>query len=85
MGKALAENGWTDDSQPVSFTEEELDKHYSALEKIGGSKYYSGTNSRALSAQAEKLGWTPVHKNEEEFYEYVVSETERIGKQVKGN
>lgn len=86
MGRTMRKNGWTQVEEPNSFTEEELDKYYGALEKIGGSKYYSGTNSRGVSAQAEKLGWKPAHTDVKEFYEgYVVSETERIGRDWKAS
>lgn len=83
MAKTMHRNGWAESDTPDSFTEAELDKYYGALEKIGGSKYYSGTNSRGVSAQAEALGWKPKHTDLKDFYElYVVGETERVGKEV---
>jgi len=82
IGETMLKNGWTKNAEPTSFTEEELDKYYGAIEKKGGSKRYSGTNSRGKSVQAGKLGWKPVHTDVEEFYEYCKSETERIGKEA---
>jgi hypothetical protein len=85
IGKTMQENGWSKTAEPNSFTEEELDKYFGALEKIGGSKYYSGTNSRGQSVRAEELGWKPAHTDVHAFYEdYVVSETKRIGQKLKG-
>lgn len=84
IAKAMQQHGWTETPEPDSFTEEELTKYYGAIEKIGGSKYYSGTNSRGVSAQAEALGWKPKHRDVREFYEeYVVSETVRIGREFQ--
>ena len=46
----------------------------------GPSTGQPGTDSRALSVQAGRLGWRPVYTDVEEFYRYVQGETERIGK-----
>jgi len=82
IAKTMHRHGWTESSEPDTFTEDELTKYYGAIEKIGGTKYYSGTNSRGVSANAERLGWKPKHTNVSRFYEdYVVSETERIGRE----
>lgn len=82
MAKTMKKNGWSESEEIVSFTDDELTKYYGAIEKIGGTKYYSGTNSRGQSAQAKALGWEPKHVDVSEFYEdYVVSETERVGKE----
>lgn len=84
MARTLHKAGYTDSDEITKFTDEELDKYYGAIEKIGGSKYYSGTNSRGESARAKELGWSPKYTDEKEFYEsYVVSEAERIGKEFK--
>lgn len=84
IAKTLKKAGHVDSDEITSFSEEELDKYYGAIEKIGGSKYYSGTNSRGEAARAKELGWKPEHTDEKEFYEsYVVSESERIGKEFR--
>jgi hypothetical protein len=84
IAKTMQKNGWTEHSEPDAFTEDELTKYYGAIEKIGGTKYYSGTNSRGISANADELGWKPNHTNVSRFYDdYVVSETERIGREFK--
>ena len=84
IAKTMFRYGWTESSEPDTFTEDELTKYYGAIEKIGGTKYYSGTNSRGVSANAERLGWKPKHIDVSQFYEdYVVSETERIGREFK--
>lgn len=83
IGEALAKNGLSKTAEVDPFSEDEITKIYSALEKIGGSKYYSGTNSRAESAQATALGWSPKHTSVDEFYKYCRDETERLGKQSK--
>ena len=86
IAKTMHKNGWTESSEPDSFTEDELTEYYGAIEKIGGTKYYSGTNSRGISANAEALGWKPKHTDVSRFYEdYVVSETERIGRDFKAS
>jgi hypothetical protein len=73
---------WTESEEVTSFTEDELTKYYGAIEKIGGTKYYSGTNSRGVSERVKALGWEPKHVDVEEFYgDYVVKETERVGKE----
>jgi hypothetical protein len=82
IAKTMKKNGWSESEEIVPFTDDELTKYYGAIEKIGGTKYYSGTNSRGQSAQAKALGWEPKHVDVSEFYEdYVVSETERVGKE----
>lgn len=84
IARTLHKAGYTDSDEITQFTDEELDKYYGALEKIGGSKYYSGTNSRGEAARAKELGWSPKYTDEKEFYEsYVVSEAQRIGKEFK--
>ena len=80
IAKTMHKHGWTEYSEPDSFTDNELTHYYGAIEKIGGTKYYSGTNSRGFSANAKALGWKPTHTDVSRFYvDYVVSETERIG------
>lgn len=84
IARTLHKAGHVNTDEIASFTEEELDKYYGAIEQIGGSKYYSGTNSRGEAARAKELGWKPQHTQEKEFYEsYVVSEAERIGNDFK--
>ncbi len=81
IGQRMVLGGWTRVAESLSFSDEELDKYYSELEKIGGTRQYSGTNSRAISAQAEGLGWKPRYTDVGEFYRYCGEETERIGEE----
>ncbi|KAK7448079.1 hypothetical protein VKT23_013835 [Stygiomarasmius scandens] len=56
VGKAIAENlvsaGKGKDSEPTTFTKEEIDKYF------GGSNYL-GSNSRCRSTRGRALGWSP--------------------------
>ncbi|ORY28971.1 hypothetical protein BCR39DRAFT_559271 [Naematelia encephala] len=80
IGEVMQKHGWSKVAEPDSFAEAELDKYFSGFAKSpGGHKYYPGTNSRAESAQAKKLGWKPEHEDVDEFYQYCRDETERIG------
>jgi hypothetical protein len=82
IARTMHKHGWTESSEPDSFSDNELTQYYGAIEKIGGTKYYLGTNSRGISANAEALGWKPKHTDVSRFHEdYVVSETERIGRE----
>lgn len=82
IGKTMHKNGWSDSDEPKTFSDDELTKYYGSIEDRGGTKYYSGTNSRGESANAKALGWQPEHTDVKEFYEdYVVSETERVGRE----
>jgi hypothetical protein len=84
IASTMKKNGWSDTDEISPFTEDELTKYYGAIEKIGGSKYYSGTNSRGVSANATRLGWKPKHTDVNAFYDdYVVSETERVGQEAQ--
>lgn len=50
IGESMLQTGFTDTSETLPFTGDELDEYSSGVVKIGGSKRYSGTNSRAISA-----------------------------------
>jgi len=79
IGKVMASRGWASNAAPTPFKDEELDKYYSALAEIGSTKYYAGTNSRAVSVAARELGWIPKHEDVAEFYQYCEEETLRLG------
>ncbi|TRM56130.1 hypothetical protein BD626DRAFT_541523 [Schizophyllum amplum] len=52
IGEAMVKFERASDSEPTSFTKEELDKFY------GGSEYL-GSNSRARATRSKALGWKP--------------------------
>jgi hypothetical protein len=83
VGATMLKHGWTTDPTPTSLTEAEADKYYPGLEEQGSSKWYSGSNSRGVSAQARSLGWKPKHEDVNEFYDYCKIETERLAKPGK--
>ncbi len=57
IGNALVALGVSADSEPTSFTVEELVKYFGA-EQWG---WYSGSNSRCRGDRARAIGWNPEH------------------------
>ena len=71
------------ESEPTSFDESELEKYFAKIEDSGGTRRSLGTNSRGISAQAERLGWKPKFREVDGFYEYCRGETGRIAGEGK--
>ena len=73
IGAVMLEKGWTDDAQPVGYTEEEVQK-YARVSWMGGG------NSRGVADRSKSIGWRPKFSELEDFVQHVRSETIRMEK-----
>ncbi|EKM58500.1 uncharacterized protein PHACADRAFT_193621 [Phanerochaete carnosa HHB-10118-sp] len=55
IGEAMVALGLTNDPEPTTFTDEELEKHFGSVD--AGNHW--GTNSRARATHSRSLGWKP--------------------------
>ncbi|KAL0243896.1 hypothetical protein I308_105159 [Cryptococcus tetragattii IND107] len=61
------------ESTPTTFTKEEIDQYFDG-------NYYSGSNSRGVADRSKSIGWNPRFTDEEQFYNDIDKEVQRIGK-----
>ncbi|KAI0719155.1 NAD(P)-binding protein [Cerioporus squamosus] len=79
IGEALVELGIAGDSEPTTFTVEELVQYFGS-EALG---WYSGTNSRCHSDRGRALGWKPKYTTED-MLKSIKPEVEALLKQQEG-
>ncbi|WVQ80343.1 hypothetical protein IAT38_002448 [Cryptococcus sp. DSM 104549] len=64
------------ETTPSTFTKEEIDKYYNG-------SYYGGSNSRGVADRSKSIGWKPKYTDEENFFEDIDLEVQRIAKARK--
>jgi hypothetical protein len=73
IGSTLVEQGWAKESQPTTFTREDLDKYYKGSE-------YMGTNSRGVADRSKSIGWRPRLTEMEDLVAHIKTEVVRVEK-----
>lgn len=76
IGACLAERWWIKNSEPSSYTHEELLKYFSGF---GVPVDFFGVNSRGVSQRSESIGWKPKYTELSDLLEGVRSEVVHVG------
>jgi hypothetical protein len=93
IGRVLVNLKLAKDTEPTTFSQEELDKYYDGVSRIMVShlelatddpacalfnqSYYAGTNSRCRADHSRSIGWRP-KKTAHDFFASVEEEVQQV-------